>query len=335
MVLFRHKITPRNLIWDWIQVEVTTRCNAMCCYCPRTIAGKSWPQHDLPMELFHRLLEDLSRTGYLHLQGWGEPFLHPELFQMVELFRKAGCPVGTTTNGTLMNQDLAHRIVKSGFQVVAFSLAGTGLANDRIRKGAPLEKVLEGIRLLAKAKARAGSSIPEIHIAYMLLSSAEGELPGLPDLLAGMPVSQVVVSTLDCVLDRSLESEVMAREDQALLSCLAQVGKRLAAQGILLHHHLGGTGKACFPCTENVLGAVVVGAQGDVGPCVYTNLDLAQGRQWKNGKEEPLPRLCFGNLAQNSLMGIWEDPAYIAFRRSFSQGSLEPACTSCPKRCSP
>lgn len=327
----KRRLSP--LTWDWIQVEVTTRCNAICSYCPRSIAGESWPEQDLAISLFQRLLPDLPRVRHVHLQGWGEPFLHPELFQMARLSRRAGCQVGTTTNGTLMDEGLAREILEAGFTVVAFSLAGTGPWNDRIRKGAPLERVLEGMRVLARARARAGSRIPEIHVAYMLLGSAAEELQGLPGLLEGIPVSQVVVSTLDCVLDRSLEKELVFLGEETLLSRLSEVRRKLAARGTALHHSLGDGREACFPCTENVLRAAVVGAQGDVGPCVYTNLSLPRFKQWREGKQEPLWRLCFGNLAQYSLREIWEHPAYVEFRRSFSKGAPGPACASCPKRC--
>lgn len=331
MALFPWEKMFVSPLWDWIQVEVTTRCNALCSYCPRTVYGKIWPERDLPMDLYLRLLSDLPRARYVHLQGWGEPFLHPELFQMVELSRKAGCMVGTTTNGTLMNQELAQRIVETGFQVVAFSLAGTGPANDAIRKGAPLKKVLEGMSLLAGARAEAGSKTPEIHIAYMLLPSAADELVKLPEILDGIPVSQVVVSTLDCVLDPSLEKEVIGEPAPWLISCLDEVGGRLSARGTVLHYQLGEKANTSWPCTENVLRALVVGADGEVCPCVYTNVDVPRGRQFRAGEHKPLERLSFGNLAQRSLRSIWEDPAYVGFRHTFSRGPLPAQCQTCPK----
>ncbi len=334
MVLIPWKRWVNRTIWDWIQVEVTTRCNASCSYCPRTLAGKNWPQRDLNMQLFRRLLPHLAKARHVHLQGWGEPLLHPELFQMAKLSREAGCRVGTTTNGALMDLEMARRMVRAGFHVVAFSMAGTGPENDRIRKGAPLERVLHAMRLVARARAEAGSDVPEIHVAYMLLASAWEEFFRLPEILDEIPVSQVVVSTLDCVLEKTLEGELMPHGDKALLSCLAQVSKELALKGTLLHHHLGDVAGGGFhPCTENVLRALVVGAQGDVGPCVYTNMSLPGVSQWRKGEKRPLHRLSFGNLAQKSLMEIWEDPAYMRFRDSFFKGSWEPSCVDCPKRC--
>ncbi len=331
MVIFPWKRLPTPPAWDWIQVEVTTRCNALCSYCPRTVYGKSWPERDLPLEIFRRLLPDLPRARHVHLQGWGEPLLHPEFFQMARLARKAGCQVGTTTNGTLLDQELARELVATGIDVVAFSLAGTGPKNDALRRGAPLGRVMAGILSLLQARSQARSRVPEIHIAYMLLGSALEELVSLPHILRGLPVGQVVVSTLDCVLDASLEREVVGESTPELLSCLNEMGKRLAAQGTLLHHHLGGKGGSSGPCTENVLRAMVVGADGEVTPCVYTNLDVPRARQFRAGGEKPLERLSFGNLAQRSLRSIWEDQAYQAFRQFLLKGFPLGQCQGCPK----
>ena len=129
---------------DWIQVEVTSRCNAECIYCPRTVYGKTWDNRSLPLELFERLIPAFGKTGLVHLQGWGEPLLHPALPDMVAAAKAAGVRVGTTTNGMLLDTVRARALVNAGLDIMAFSLAGTSAAyNDRIRGGTRLDAVLE------------------------------------------------------------------------------------------------------------------------------------------------------------------------------------------------
>jgi uncharacterized radical SAM superfamily Fe-S cluster-containing enzyme len=117
---------------EWMQIEVTTRCNASCYYCPRTTYRNCWDNRDLSFENFKTLLPIIAYTKMVHLQGWGEPFLHPHLFEMIVLAKKTGCKVGTTTNGMLLNRRRIDQLVKSGIDHVAFSLTGIGEKNDQV-----------------------------------------------------------------------------------------------------------------------------------------------------------------------------------------------------------
>jgi hypothetical protein len=59
--------TPR---FDWIQVEVTTHCQASCTYCPHTVYREHWAGRHLALATFRRLLPVLKRARLVHLQGW-------------------------------------------------------------------------------------------------------------------------------------------------------------------------------------------------------------------------------------------------------------------------
>lgn len=167
----------------WIQVEVTTRCNAACIYCPRTAYGDAWQNRIFTLEAFRLLLPALRKTSLVHLQGWGEPFLHPDFFKMVALARAAGCRVSTTTNGMLLDEEKLRLVMDSEIDIVAFSLAGIEAAHDRSRPGTSFHKVLECIQALNRLKAEACVASPQIHIAYMLLRSGLSDLGKLPQVL--------------------------------------------------------------------------------------------------------------------------------------------------------
>src|SRR5512139_585643 len=206
-------VQPKQLLslfrqtFDWIQVEVTSHCNALCIYCPRTVFKESWEDRHLSLETFNRLKPVLSRTDLVHLQGWGAPFLNPEFFEIAPFAKKAGCKVGTTTNAMLLNEERIKKVIETGIDILAFSLAGNGERNDIIRKGTSLKKVLKAIETLTREKEKRGKTAPEIHLAYMLFRSGMAELESLPGLLEGLGVSQVVVSTLDFVPTEELRNE--------------------------------------------------------------------------------------------------------------------------------
>ncbi len=320
---------------DWIQVEVSSHCNAACTYCPRTVYRDRWEDRHLPLSSFERLLPAFSKTRLVYLQGWGEPFLNPEFFAMVAMAKGAGCRVGTTTNGMLLTAERIERVLEADVDIVAFSLAGTGQANDAIRKGTRLEAVLRAIGSLAEAKERRRSRKPEVHIAYMLLRSALHELERLPDLLRGLGVACVVVSTLDFVPGPELQAEALCpgtREElDGLRSTLDAVADQARCHGIGVNYRLGLKGQRRPLCTENVQRALCVSARGIVTPCVYTNLPLVQGGPGSAGGGRAYEDLAFGDILQEPLMEIWNKERYKAFRRSFQTGDLAAPCSVCPK----
>jgi MoaA/NifB/PqqE/SkfB family radical SAM enzyme len=335
--------------WDWIQVEITSDCNAACIYCPRTLYKDRWLDRHLPLETFKKLVPAFSEVRHVHLQGWGEPFLHPDFFEMVAIAKGAGCRVGTTTNGMLLNREKIEKVVKSKIDIIAFSLAGTGEENDRIRKGTRLAKVVEAMRALSEEKQRRRVETPAIHVAYMLFQSGIENLRNLPHLLEGCGVSDVVISFLDFIPCEELQSEVIApatkAEHEELRSCLEEVKKEGRLLHLHVHHPLESMGEGKGECTENVHGctenvhgctenvqrAVCLASDGSVSPCVYMNMQVPGACYVPQGEKRQYERMVFGNIQEKSLRKIWQERGYAAFRNSFRNGELSSHCVSCPK----
>jgi MoaA/NifB/PqqE/SkfB family radical SAM enzyme len=317
----------------WIQVEVTTRCNAACIYCPRTAYGDAWQDRFLPLEAFRHLLPALRKTRLVHLQGWGEPFLHPDFFRIAALAREAGCRVSTTTNGMLLDEAKLRQLIASGIDIVAFSLAGSETGHNRSRPGTSFRKVIAGIQTLNRLKAEAGAVIPQVHVAYMLLRSGLSELDSLPQVLEGLGVNQVVISTLDFVPTRELADESLLGatrpEYEELHDRLEGVTTAAARSGVAVHYHLTDPGVRGLLCPDNPQGALVMAADGSVSPCVFTNLPVTGVTYLGRGAELPYHRLVFGNLLKEDLGVIWRQPAYANFRRTFFTGRIAESCRQC------
>jgi MoaA/NifB/PqqE/SkfB family radical SAM enzyme len=126
---------------------------------------------------------------------------------MLKLAKRAGCKVGTTTNGTLLNRHLIEKLVIEDLDVIGFSLAGIDEKNDTIRKGTHIDTVLNCMEEIHRAKQKYGSDTPAIHIAYMLLRSGLDELERLPGFLSQTGADQTVVSSLSFVASPEMESE--------------------------------------------------------------------------------------------------------------------------------
>ncbi|RJP69349.1 MAG: radical SAM protein, partial [Candidatus Abyssobacteria bacterium SURF_17] len=242
-------------------------------YCPHTVFRETWASRHLSIETFEKILSAASRTKLMYLQGWGEPFMNPDFFAMVEMAKKAGRRVGVTTNGMLLDDDIISRLVEQHVDIVAFSLAGADEMNDTFRKGTRLETVLSAIRNLNHKKEASKSSRPAIHIAHMLLRSALDSLEKLPQLLEDTGVAQVVISTLDFVPTEEFEGEVLAPrtmdEYENLRARLDAVASEARLRNIDVHYLIRYPGERRPVCTENILRALFISAGGEVSPCVF------------------------------------------------------------------
>ncbi len=315
--------------WDWLQVEVTSRCNAACSYCPRTLLRESWQDRDMDLTLFRRMLPDLKRARHVHLQSWGEPLLHPEFLTMAAETARLGVGVGATSNATLIDRVTARDIVRSGLSMLALSLAGAGPhSNDAVRIGTGFAQVLEALEHVLVARQELGKRAPGLHVAYMLLAGGIGELPRLPGLLKGLGVDQVVVSSLDYVCAPGLEAQSLYHAGpEAWARARAAIGQaRTAAEqsGLGLFARIAGQASV-VPCAENPAKVLVVGADGGVYGCVIDSLPIFPRPGFLPGPGR------FGSAAEQSLSDIWKGGDASAFRLAHARGTPPEACAACLK----
>jgi radical SAM protein with 4Fe4S-binding SPASM domain len=86
-----------------IYVEITNVCNLNCDFCPKTSREPNFMKRDL----FEKILEEIKDyTDYLYLHVLGEPLMHPDLIDFLNISKNLGYKVNITTNGTLINSAL-------------------------------------------------------------------------------------------------------------------------------------------------------------------------------------------------------------------------------------
>jgi len=156
-------------VFDWLQVEVTSHCNASCLYCPRTVHRDRWLNRHLSLDTFEKLLPVFKAHGWLSCRAGANPFSTRTFSPWPPWPGRRGAPSAPPPTGCSLTRRKSPALVDVGLDVVAFSLAGTSAKNDFWRRGTRMAAVLGAIRDLAAAKARRRASRPGIHVAYMLL----------------------------------------------------------------------------------------------------------------------------------------------------------------------
>ena len=320
----RELVYPREI--ECLQVEVTSCCPGKCTYCPHTTRADVWKSRHMQPETFAALYPIMQKTTRVHLQGWGEPFLNPWFMDFVELARRAGCAVSTTTCGLRMDEALAEELVESGVDIIAFSLVGTDEESNAARAGVPFSRVEEAVRMLQAARKKHNAVHLEIHLAYLMLASNVEAVRGLPKLMEDWGVHAVVVSTMDYIPSPEMEHEAFAPHERGKIEAarvvLEEVGAVVRAAGRDFYASLPAPEPAPC-CRERAHRTLYADASGEISPCVYLNVPI--------DAEQPR-RTVFGRVDEANPLEIWDRPDYVAFRASVETADPPAACVSCAKR---
>lgn len=309
-----------------LQVEVTSACTGACAYCPHTTQKGAWRSRQLAPETLAALWPLMRASERVHLQGWGEPLLHPHFLEFQQFCKKAGCATSTTSCGLKMNDELARGLATSGMDIMAFSLVGTDDKSNDARTKVPFETVCQSIAMLRSAIDETGSPL-EIHLAYLMLADRMEAAGQLPELMDKLNVEMAVVSTLDYLSVPQHDTLAFAPHEQDKISrardILAKAAAEAASNGRIIHYALPGAAVKKGGCRENIAQSLYMDAGGNISPCVYLNVP---------GSDPPERRRVFGNVRELSPTDIWKQEDFRNFRKNLQENNPDEACFHCPKR---
>lgn len=160
---------------ELIYVEPVMACNLACEMCPvpaHTTAMGGRYRSIMKPEVYKKVLDSIrGRHRLVWLNQLGEPLLNKHIVDFVAWTKREGHSVAFTTNGTLMTERLAARLLEAGLDKIVFSFdGGTKETFERIRIGANFEETVANIRTFAKmARERSPACGVQVH---MIVSDA-------------------------------------------------------------------------------------------------------------------------------------------------------------------
>ncbi|MHB0938203.1 MAG: radical SAM protein [Armatimonadota bacterium] len=117
--------------------ELTARCNLKCRHC-RAEAMEEFAAGELTIDELLRVADGIREEAdpIIVLTG-GEPLAREDFFTLAEHCSKIFTRVAMATNGTLVDETMAKRIVDAGIQRVSISLDGSSPATHDAFRGLP------------------------------------------------------------------------------------------------------------------------------------------------------------------------------------------------------
>jgi MoaA/NifB/PqqE/SkfB family radical SAM enzyme len=106
---------------------------------------------ELKLEQIKQLIEDAAEMGVerLDLSG-GEPMVRKDVYEIISLANSFNISTLLVTNGTLIGETEAQKLVDSGLKSVIISLEGFEETNDLVRGQGSFRKAVAAIRELKK-----------------------------------------------------------------------------------------------------------------------------------------------------------------------------------------
>lgn len=213
----------RLLFW-----ESTAGCNLACVHCRRLDVSRQLMRDDLTTEDALGLIRSLPQTGrpILVFSG-GEPLMRPDIFDLASEATHVGLPIALATNGTIMDDTIAQKVIDVGFRRTSISFDGPDAqTHDKFRgiEGA-FESSVRGFTLLRErgmsmqintSVARHNyHKLDQMYDLALKLGADALHIFMLVPVGCGMSLSEDIMlspdeyeKTLNWIYDRSLEGKI-------------------------------------------------------------------------------------------------------------------------------
>ena len=317
---------------QFVQIEPVGQCNLKCRMCP-VVYREEKPPAFMSYEAFCALLDQFDTVRELHLQGLGEPLLHPRFFDMVRYAAARGIEVSTNTNLTALSPRRAAECAQSGLGRMYVSLdAAHAAAYEYIRVGARFDKVLRNLAWVTEAKDRLHSDHPEIRLVAVAMRRNLEQLPALVRLAHDYGVHSLSVQHLAHDFSESslptryrpmrefVDGETLLSEDPGRVQRWFEEARALArALGVQLRlpnpdpkprpAGLRGRERCDWPWR-----GAYVAYSGEAMPCCMVATP---------------DRLNFGSFTKVGVVSVWESDAYRDFRERLESDDPPDVCKGC------
>lgn len=135
-----------------VNIEPTPTCPASCAMCPRSLVKDSG---FMKLETMEKIVNQLDQSFVweLDLAGRGEPTIHPELSELIEILSRPGIPTAIVTTGvTLTSKNLDAMVNK--IDRIRLSVSSIVKSTfEKVHIGLDYDRIWKNINRLAEASA--------------------------------------------------------------------------------------------------------------------------------------------------------------------------------------
>lgn len=323
----------------FLEIHPTNRCNARCFFCFTQTFRQA---QSLPGKRIEALLRQGAATDLraIRLSGGGEPLVHPDIGQTIDLCGELGIAIGDLTTNGIRLEPFARQIVDATCDQVFVSLnePNASLYERTMRVGAEaFQRATQGVRALCRARDDAPpEKAPQVQVQFFLGAHNLRKIAAMYDLGLDLGADRILIKTM-----RQVSPEHLVPEDawpQVIEDCMrivqrdsrpdrltlrfdlerngefvaevAEEQERLAPEGRRINPIFDLAAPRRYYCYMPWYGPVLA-ATGRLYPCCV--LHEVEGKE-------------LGDLGDGDLAALWHGPAFRRLRRQMHQVILTRGC---------
>lgn len=270
-----------------ISVEPVNFCNLSCPECTAGNGNLSRNPGQMDANLYANFIKEIKNyVSYLTLYFQGEPLLHPQFIEFVQLATQHRIFTASSTNAQIIDDVMAKKIVKSGLKKLIISMDGTTQKiYEKYRVGGSLALTEKGILSLIKWKKELNSSTPFVELQFLVLKHNEHQIPEIKKRAKSLGVNKLSLKTAQ-ITNFEKGSNLLPTQTKYARYIKTQDGNYKRKK--IIYNR----------CWRAFSGAVIT-VDGNVLPCSFD----------KNGEH------AFGNINEQSLAEIWHSEKAHLFRK--------------------
>ena len=226
-----------------LEIDVTNACNCNCVGCwnhsdmmgDDKYTGEEFKRR-LPTKMVLETIDTAAKLGakMVQLSGAGEPFMHPDIIQIIERVKRHGLKCTIITNGTLLDTNKARRLVELGVDDLTVSVwAGTPKmykATHPKMKGKTLYKIRDILRFIHDLKIEKGQYLPHVKIYNVISKVNAGGITDMIDFALDCLADYIEFTPVDII---SGKTDQLALDNEARKSIAAQLESLVSREDYL------------------------------------------------------------------------------------------------------
>jgi MoaA/NifB/PqqE/SkfB family radical SAM enzyme len=256
--VLRHRSRMKKGVFfpPFLYVSIINSCNLRCQGCWVDVAHK---QSTIDLPAMNRLISEAKAQGnsFFGLVG-GEPFMHPEILEIIEAH--PDCYFQVFTNGHFITEEVAARLHHAGNVTPLISVEGNEIISDERRgRNGVFSKTLQGIQNCLKHHVMTGvcTSLAKSNIDHLLTEEWVDRLIEMGVLYTWFHVYRPMGPDASTELCLTPEQQRRARQ--------FVVDMRAKKPIVIIDAYYDGEGRALCPAANGI--SHHINPWGDIEPC--------------------------------------------------------------------